>query len=214
VFIELVDMLRCPRAHEETWLVAAVREMAGRHIRSGTLGCPICGSEYPIDEGVLRYDAAAPIPAVIQAELPSDDDVIRHAALLGLTGDAGAVVLAGMRALLGPRLAVVTGVQVLAVNPPNPAAAIGGGMSAILVDGPLPLAAGVLRGAALDAASRETPGADSVVRALRAGGRLVLPADVPLPQGVRELARDAIDVVAEREAAATRPVRLTINRAP
>ena len=45
--IDVAELLRCPVAHEDTWLVARVDRMAGRHIVDGALGCPICagGSE-------------------------------------------------------------------------------------------------------------------------------------------------------------------------
>jgi len=58
VFIELVDALRCPRAHEESWLVLAMSRIEGRHIQEGALGCPVCHAEYPIHEGIvdLRLD--------------------------------------------------------------------------------------------------------------------------------------------------------------
>ena len=53
MFVELVDLLRCPRPHEDTWLVAAAEAMSGRHIVRGTLGCPVCEAEYPIRDGVV-----------------------------------------------------------------------------------------------------------------------------------------------------------------
>ena len=45
MFIELVDALRCPVAHAESWLVAAAIRMEARHIVDGTLGCPVCSAE-------------------------------------------------------------------------------------------------------------------------------------------------------------------------
>jgi hypothetical protein len=37
MFIELVDALRCPVPHEESWLVASADRMEARHIVDGTL---------------------------------------------------------------------------------------------------------------------------------------------------------------------------------
>ena len=58
MFIELVDALRCPRTHEESWLVLAASRIEARHIQEGALGCPVCRAEYPIRDGIvdLRLD--------------------------------------------------------------------------------------------------------------------------------------------------------------
>src|SRR6476620_4400515 len=58
MFIELVDALRCPNTHEESWLVASADRMEARHIVSGSLGCPICKSEFPIRDGVVDFRTA------------------------------------------------------------------------------------------------------------------------------------------------------------
>src|SRR5687768_2022845 len=96
MFIELVDSLRCLGAHEDTWLVAAVTRMDGRHIIDGTLGCPLCRREYPIRDGVAWFVAAGPAaPGLTRASPASDDRVMRAAALLGLTDGGGIVALGG-----------------------------------------------------------------------------------------------------------------------
>ena len=61
MFIELVDALRCPQPHAESWLVVASTRTQARHILEGTLGCPVCRAEYPIVDGVVdfRGDSAA-----------------------------------------------------------------------------------------------------------------------------------------------------------
>ena len=46
----------------------------------------------------------------------------------------------------------------------------------------------------------------------RVGGRLVAPAGAPLPEGVRELARDDAVWVGEREALPSAPVTLHVRR--
>ena len=45
MFVEIIDLLRCPNAHAESWLVAAAARTVGRHIVEGTLGCPVCEAE-------------------------------------------------------------------------------------------------------------------------------------------------------------------------
>ena len=59
--IELAQVLRCPVAHEETYLVLATGAMKDRCIVYGTLGCPACQSEYPVVDGVAMFGA---VPAV------------------------------------------------------------------------------------------------------------------------------------------------------
>src|SRR4029077_13061086 len=55
VHIELTEMLRCPERHEEGYLVMSTGEMVGRMVRSGMLGCPACGKEYPIVKGGAHF---------------------------------------------------------------------------------------------------------------------------------------------------------------
>src|SRR3954463_6973497 len=94
MFIELVDALRCPRTHEESWLVASATRMDARHIVSGTLGCPVCLAEYPIEEGVVDFreerGAVAPVGDDVSA-----DDAMRIAAMLDLADAKGFAVLLG-----------------------------------------------------------------------------------------------------------------------
>src|SRR5688500_13515613 len=63
MFIEIVDALRCPRSHEESWLVVSATTLEARHIRDGLLGCPVCRSEYPVRHGIADFRTAAEITA-------------------------------------------------------------------------------------------------------------------------------------------------------
>ncbi|MGH7617800.1 MAG: hypothetical protein ACREPM_11270, partial [Gemmatimonadaceae bacterium] len=81
MFTPLVDTLRCPNAHDETWLVASIERAEERDIREGTLGCPVCLAEYPIRDGIVRF-ADVTLPAL---EAPREDDAVRLAAALDLT---------------------------------------------------------------------------------------------------------------------------------
>src|SRR5512134_1504766 len=94
MFIELVDSLRCLEPHDETWLVAAVTRMDGRHIAEGVLGCPICRREYPIRDGIGWFTArrdAVPARLTSVAASTDPDRTMRAGALLGLT-EAGGIV--------------------------------------------------------------------------------------------------------------------------
>jgi uncharacterized protein YbaR (Trm112 family) len=116
MFIELTDHLRCPRDHPEAYLVLLPDEVVGRAVRSGELGCPVCGATYRITDGVAELDAA-PTPGGTGEVLAPN---ATHA-MLGLTGPGGYVVLAGSAAASWRDLAELNpGVAMVAVNPPPP----------------------------------------------------------------------------------------------
>lgn len=192
--IELVEVLRCPRPHDDAWMVARMDEVRGREIVHGTLGCPVCFAEYPVVDGVARLRPDdPPRPRGMHV-----DDAMRAAALLDLSEPGSYATMAGAWGTLAPTVAAMTDVRVIALNAPDVVGGAGAwGLWA--PEGSLPLAAGSARGIALDA--RHAALALLAVTALRAGGRLVAPVATPLPAGVRELARDTTWWVAEREAA-------------
>jgi uncharacterized protein YbaR (Trm112 family) len=216
MFLELVDSLRCLADHEETWLVASVASMAGRHIVRGTLGCPVCGAEYPIVDGIARFDRPDADATELTAERPrppepAPEDVMRAAALLGLTEGGGVVLLDGRWSDVASPLLEIVQVHLLLVDPPRPMP-LAERISVLRTTGPIPLAAGTLRAAALDASAARPETVASAVKALRARGRLVMPASAPVPAEVLELARDDADWVGERTPPGTPPVRLTRAR--
>lgn len=230
MFIELVDSLRCLEPHEDTWLVASVWRMDGRHIVDGTLGCPVCRREYPVREGVAwfepesggtgspaRPDAARSTetadpagPSAAAGSEPSSR-LERAAALLGLVDGGGIVVLggswtecAGALVELGPAHVVVLNVTPSSESPQE--------VSALRVGDRLPFAAGVVRGVAVASGVATDELVASAVRALRARGRLVAPAGARVPDGVVELARDADDWVGERAVVGSPPIPLRSAR--
>jgi len=208
MFIELVDALRCPVPHEESWLVAASTRMAFRHIVEGTLGCPVCKAQYPVHRGVVDFRRAAHAPLPSDAP-PDDAQATRLAALLDLTDHTGFAVLLGSWSVHAPLVRAIAETPLLVVDPPE---GMEGepGISVIRCDGLLPLAVGASRGTAIDAS--DVARVASAVRATRAKGRLVAPVTVALPDGATELARDESVWVAEREAAASALVTLHVRR--
>jgi hypothetical protein len=217
VFIELVDHLRCLRPHAESWLVASADRMQDRAIVEGVLGCPVCRAEYPVRGGVAWFTEGAGPAGTTAAEAdpssngaPTPDEVLRAAALLGLTEPGGFVLLTGEWAAFARPLRALVDVHVVLLNPPGPRAPVGEAGVSVIEAPPdaLPLAGGVLRAAALGAAAAHAPLAPSVVLALRARGRLLAPAAVPRPGDVAELARDHRHWVAERAEVASAPVPL------
>jgi len=217
VFIELVDLLRCPRAHEDSWLVAAIYERADRDIVRGVLGCPICGAAYQIRDRVAIFDEASSLPAPRESrgayDESDDDAAMRCAAMLNLFDPGGAVILAGAWARAAHALHDITPVSVLVVDPSGDVA-LGNGVSAIRIGDSLPVAAGSLRGVAFDADTATPSLVDSAARALRPGGRLIAPNSAPLPAGIAERARDDRHWVGEAQPSASTPIALTRQRSP
>jgi uncharacterized protein YbaR (Trm112 family) len=208
VFIELVDALRCPVSHEESWLVAATTRMESRHIMEGTLGCPVCAAEYPIANGVVDFRRSPAHPAA--PEEPSDPQrALKLAALLDLTDNQGFAVLLGAWGNHATELAAITEIPLILVDPP---AGITGspGISVLRCDGVLPLAATTARAIALD--TGDAARVASAVNTTRPKGRVVAPITIELPDGITELARDASVWVGERVSPASPLITLHVHR--
>jgi uncharacterized protein YbaR (Trm112 family) len=211
MFIELIDTLRCPQAHADSWLVASSLRTVGRHIVDGALGCPECKATYAIRDAVVCF---ADTDRRTVASDVTDDDVFRLAAQLHLVEAPGAIVLTGAwGAYAAPLVRTLPTLQLFAVNASVPLP-LDERISALSVaQGVLPLAASSVRGVALDAHHAGAAMLDAASRVVRTGGRLVVPAHcTPAAAEWRELARDASAAVFERLTTASAPV--TLKRAP
>jgi hypothetical protein len=193
MFLELVDSLRCVRPHEDSWLVARADELVARHIVRGELGCPVCEARYTVREGVADFTGSDGVEdSSTRVELSSTPSTlaIRAAALLGLAEPGGIVVLAGeWSAAANEILEMVEGVQLLALNYVSGLES-GGALSLARIAVVLPLAAGSVRGIALDAAHATPSLLAGAARALAPGGRLIAPSSALIPDALTELARD------------------------
>lgn len=195
MFIELVELLRCIRAHDESWLVASIDELRERSIYRGRLGCPICHAEYPVVEGVVDFSGATVSPALSSRSADPEDLGLRAGAFLGLGESAGTVVLAGSWAAGAAALQRATEARVFAANPApdDDGSAIG----RILVSESLPFAASSCAGVALDESFHGSI-FESAIRVIRPGGRMVGPSSLPRPAGLALLAEDSEWWVAEK----------------
>ena len=127
--IELTEMLRCPARHEEGLLVLSTGEMLGRMVRSGVLGCPVCGREYPIVRGVAHFSGggkrdagsvASGEPTHLASRISHPADVQTLQALLDLSGPGGYVLLLGSAAQHAVGLAgLMGGIHFVGVNAPD-----------------------------------------------------------------------------------------------
>jgi uncharacterized protein YbaR (Trm112 family) len=197
MFIELLDLLRCPNDHEESSLVLAARQTEGRDVTEGVLGCPVCQAEYPITAGVARFDVGA--PATTPSVPPDENAAVRLAATLDLTGHRGYAILVGTWGNHAPLVRDLTDVPLMLVNPPADVE-MGAGLSGLTIGShwtSLPLATARARAVALDDTIMPTQLA-SVLATVSPGGRILAPVSLPLPNGVTELARDGEHWIAER----------------
>jgi uncharacterized protein YbaR (Trm112 family) len=202
VHAELIDALRCPAAHADSWLVAMATRTVDRDLLEGTLGCPVCRAEYPLAGGVVHFATpapAAPLPAPFAA--PGGEGAFRLAALLDLTDARGVALLLGAWGALAPAVQEISPARLLLLDPPE-GVPLGSGIFAMEAGTAVPLATGSMHAAAIDAAHGAAGQVEGVVRAVRAGGRIVAPASVPVPAGVAEIARDDAVWVGAKESEA------------
>ena len=202
MFVELIESLRCPRAHEETALVASTTRTVDRHIVDGVLGCPTCAAEFPITGGVALFDAP---PLVTAFEEPDAEVAMRLAAFLELTDARGFAILCGRWTVHAGLVAQVTDAPLVLVN--HSIAAPTGGVAGAIRARVIPLAEGSARALALDEVA--TPEiVRSGIRAVRPRGRIMGPSTIPVPADVSELVRDDRVWVGEKIAAPDAAPRL------
>ncbi len=113
MFIELTDHLRCPADHPESFLVLLPDKLEGRSVRTGQLGCPVCGRTFALSEGIPDFGG---VPFSPSADTALDGEAIT--ALAGLSGPGGYLALVGAPALAWREVEGLNpGVAIVAVNP-------------------------------------------------------------------------------------------------
>jgi uncharacterized protein YbaR (Trm112 family) len=208
VFVELIESLRCPNGHEDTALIASTTRTEARHIVDGTLGCPTCGAEFLIRDGILMLSEPR---ATTRSESASAEEAMRLAAFLELTEPRRFALLCGRWGVHAPAIGDLSSTPLVLVNPslppPRDVAAV------VLSAANLPFAKGVARGVALDEGlSRETLA--SAIATVGDKGRILGPVSLPVPSEVKELTRDARVWVGEKNAAPeTAPRLVSLKRA-
>jgi hypothetical protein len=191
VFIEMIDLLRCVNAHEDTWLVASFREVTNRMVVEGTLGCPICAAEYEIRNGVVKCDAERAGASHRREELAT-----RAGAFLNATQPGTTIVLGGLWSYAAEELARMADLRVIALN--APAEVVESERVGVLrIAARIPLATDSAHGVALDAWFQKAT-VDEALRVTRPAGRIVGPAAFEHPTGAVVLAHDDSYWVAEK----------------
>ena len=201
MFIELMDVLRCPRPHEESWLVLSASRMRDRHVMEGELGCHVCQSHFRIRDGVAVFESS-PSGGAELASLPPDAG-FRMAAMLGLADPGGIVLLVGEHAAHASSLAaLVPESQFLCINAARSEhPADDARISYLQAAERLPLASGSCRAAVIDSAHATSAFVVDAIRVVKGQGRLVVPPGTTLPEDVVVLARDSSSIVGERASA-------------
>lgn len=183
-------MLRCPAAHEESFLVMSTGEMLGRMVRSGILGCPVCHREYPITQGVVQFsEPGRPTPPTPGAAPRSRPDAQTLQALLDLSGPGGYVVLVGAAATHAVGLAALMGaIHFVGVNAPPGVEELP--VLSLLAGAPgIPLRSAMARSVVVGPDATREPWLAEAQRVLLRGRRLVIEDEaVTPPQGVTQLA--------------------------
>jgi len=192
VFIELIDLLRCINAHEDTWLVASFKTVANRFVLEASLGCPSCSAQYPVREGIADFSAGAELESCeterSAASHRREELATRAGAYLDATEPGATIVLGGVWAYAAQELSEMAEVRVLALNAPDEVKE-SQTVGLLRVGSKIPVAPGSVFGVALDAWFPAKI-VESAVRAVRPGGRIVGPATMPPPDGLSVLAHD------------------------
>jgi len=203
VLLSLVDSLRCPAGHAETSLVLSVESWSGQRVSGGLLGCPVCQARYPIHRGAVDFtgDGSQGVRHVLPL---APADPMRVAAQLSLSEPGGVILLAGRYATVADQLAQLADVTCVLLDAPLSSSPASVNLD---VAERLPLAQGVLKGAAVDASRANETVLAEIARCVRPLGRIVAPSPSTPPTGCRLIARDEDEWVVEVEAF-TSPVTL------
>ena len=200
MFIELLDLLRCTNPHEDTWLVASFKTVSNRFVTEGTLGCPTCSAKYSITGGIADFRTATDSfprePWLSLTTVEREHLATRAGAFLNVTEPGATVVMGGSWASAAQELSVMTEARVLALNP-DKGVEESETVGLLRVGTELPVAPGSVFGIALDS-SFPADILASAVKAVRSGGRIVGPTEIPPPSELLVLAHDESYWVAEK----------------
>ncbi len=203
--LELAERLICPATHQRTPLVVVALHTRERDLLEARLGCMTCRREGWIIGGHVMLQQAVRGEANSAAAAEAEPALDRLEAQLGLSGPGARVLLAGRYALYADALAMRVEARVAALNVITaPAAGVG---SVFLTEALVPFSDATFSAAAFDPLI-STEQLRDALRTLQRGARVVGLHPLPVPFGVREIARDAVEWVGERDAMPTDVVPL------
>lgn len=179
--ILLTDILTCPRCGPEFGLILLADRVEEREVLEGGLGCPNCREMYRIENGAVDLRLVEAEEVAVAS--PDPEGAVRLAALLGLAGAGGTVLVEGPGAELAPGIAaLVPGLQVVAFTARPVAGGAAPGVSRVAGGPAIPFRGGMLRGVALTGGAGEASLGEAI-RVLAPGTRLVVD---PAPEGAAD----------------------------
>ena len=172
--ILLTDILTCPRCGPAFGLIVLADRISERHVLQGSLGCPNCRTEFPIDGGVADLRTVpGPAPRAAGAGLDGEA-ALRLAALLGIGDRQGLVSVCGAEPELVSAVAeLLPNAGVFGAGTALPAGGVPERLGWVLHSERLPFRDGALRGAALVGELPEWLAAE-IDRVLFPGARVVV----------------------------------------
>ena len=192
MFIELIDLLRCIRPHDDTWLVASFNKVNHRFVEEAKLGCPSCSAQYWIRGGVADFSGEIVLPECDDerkaASHRREELATRAGAYLEATEPGATVVLGGLWAYAAQELSEMAEVRVIALNGPSEVKE-SETVGLVRVGSEIPLAAGSVLGVAVDGWFPANI-VESALRVVRPGGRIVGPIANKAPSELSILAHD------------------------
>lgn len=187
MFIELTDHLRCPEDHDESFLVLLPDQMDGRYVKTGQLGCPVCGRTFELVDGVFDAGGASASAEAGESGLSAEAVTV----LAGLSGPGGYLALVGPPASRSKEIAEqLPGVALVAVNPAADVSD-GDGVS-VIKSSRIPLKSRSLRGVVLGKPYADDP------HWINEAARVVLPGLRVVGEG-SDPPEDLIDIMASTE---------------
>jgi uncharacterized protein YbaR (Trm112 family) len=206
--ILLTDVVTCPRCGPEFGLIVLAERIEERRVLQGKLGCPNCREEYPVDGGIgdLRWPRASfgATSRVDDGRVPGGESLqpdperpYRLAALLGITGPSGPVVIvSGEPSVISEVQRHLPDAGVVGMSREAPFGAAGAGSGWLLATTTFPFRSRSLGGVVL-ATGDPFPLVDDALRCLDRGARIVID---PAPEGTAEaLLREGAELLLEQE---------------
>lgn len=200
MFIELTEILRCPRDHEESYVICGPVTMEGRDVVRGGIVCPACRAEYPIVDRVAFFGPPDEPVKGARAAAPSALTADGVLAFLDLQGEGGYVVTVGDAGRLGHALGeALPRVGLVGVNPPA-GIAPSDAFSVIVSPRALPVRSRSVRAVLVGSDVAGGAWLESSVAALLPGLRIVIEDESACPEGIAPLAVGGGVLVGEKRA--------------
>ncbi len=197
----VTDVLTCPRCGPRFGLILLADRIEARRVLEGRLGCANCREQYPIRGGYaeLRLPPTSALPSpppTGEAAGPvEEEDAVRLAALLGVSGGRGNYLIVGPGARLAPAIAaLVPDAEILAADPELAGLPEQPGVTRLASGPQLPFSDRSLRAVAL---TGEGVSLEEALRVLAPAGRIVL--DPAPPQTAERLRAAGLQILLDQE---------------